>query len=236
MLALYQVFGANRHVIVEVIKTKLVFCAVHDIHKTGFFVVAHAHAIPIFPLFFHNKTFHTQCAILYYAYGEAEEQIYGSQPHGIALGQVGVYSDQMYAAPQQTIQVQSQARGQCLAFACGHFGDLALMQYGRTDQLHVVGYFMPHNLIASPIPGFAPLLEAATRFLKNGKCLWVNFIEYVAFNILDFGFDLGNGFQLFGAVFVSLQRGQFFPELNEMFLSIISGFGNARAKLRCFAF
>ena len=110
------------------------------------------------------------------------------------------------------------------------------MQYGRADQLYVVGYFMPHDLIASSIPGLLPLIEAATCFFKDGKCLWVNFVEHIALNILDFGFDFGNGFQLFGAVFVSLQRGQFFLELNEMFLSIISRFGNARAKFRCFAF
>ena len=236
MRALYQIFGANRHVIVEVIKTKLVFCAVHDIHKTGVFVVAHAHAIPVFALFFHNKTFHAQGAVLYHAHGEAQEQIHGSQPHGVALGEVGVYGDEMHAAPEQAIQVQSQARGQCFAFARGHFGDLALMQYGRTDQLHVVGYFMPHDLIASPIPGFASLLEAATRFLKDSKCFWVNFIEYIALNILDFGFDFGNGFQLFGAVFISLHRSQFFLELDEMLLSIVSRFGNARAELSCFAF
>ena len=57
---------------------------------------------------------------------------------------------------------------------------------------------MPHDLIASPVPGFLSLIEAATCFLKDGKCLWVNFVEYIALNIFDFGFDLGNGFQLFG--------------------------------------
>ena len=103
VLALYQVFGTNRHVIVEVIKTKLIFCAVHDIHKTGVFVVAWTHAIPIFPLFFHNKTFHAQRSVLNDAYGEAQEQIHGSQPHGVALGEVGVYGDEMHAAPEQAI-------------------------------------------------------------------------------------------------------------------------------------
>ena len=95
---------------------------------------------------------------------------------------------------------------------------------------------MPHDLIASSIPGLLPLIEAATRFLKDGKSLWMDFVEHIALNIFDFGFDFGNGFQLFGAVFVSLHRVQFFPELREVLLSLISRFGNARAELRCFAF
>jgi hypothetical protein len=67
----------------------------------------------------------------------------------------------MHAAPGEGIEVNWQGRDQCLAFASGHFRDLALVQRDATDQLHVEGNHVPLQRVR-PHGDFTPAKPAAS--------------------------------------------------------------------------
>ena len=43
----------------------------------------------------------------------------------------------MHPAPLQGVEIDGQSGHQGLAFACTHFGNLAMMQYHAAKQLHI---------------------------------------------------------------------------------------------------
>jgi len=71
------------------------------------------------------------------AHRQAEETVDLAHPVRVALREVIVDGDDMYALAGQRIQVRGQRCHQGLAFARTHFGDLALMQRNGSHELHI---------------------------------------------------------------------------------------------------
>ncbi len=68
---------------------------------------------------------------------EAEEAVHPAHPLRVALGQVVVDRDDVHALAGQRVEVGGQRRGQGLALAGPHLGDVAQVQRGAAHELHV---------------------------------------------------------------------------------------------------
>jgi hypothetical protein len=71
------------------------------------------------------------------AHGHSEEAVDAPHPVGVARDQVVVDGDHVHALAGQRVQVDRERRGQGLALAGAHLGDLAVVQHHAADQLHV---------------------------------------------------------------------------------------------------
>ena len=100
---------------------------------------------------------------------QAEIAVHGAHPGRVAARQVVVDRHDVHALARQRVQVGRQRRHQRLAFARGHFGDLAVVQHDAADELrverhHVPGLRMPADVHDRPA-------QAAARVLDDGERL-----------------------------------------------------------------
>ncbi len=77
---------------------------------------------------------------------QPEEAIDPAHPLGVAAGEVVVDGDHMHALAEQRVEVDRQRRGQRLALAGAHLGDLALVQHDAADELDVEVAHLQHAL------------------------------------------------------------------------------------------
>ena len=116
MLALYQVFRTNRHIITQVIEAELVIgtkCNVCHISTAAGFRVG----------LMLIDAIHTQ----------AMEHIQRTHPFRVTLSQVIINGYDMHTVSGQRIEEYRKRSHQGLTFTCRHFGNLALMQYDTTE-------------------------------------------------------------------------------------------------------
>ena len=81
--------------------------------------------------------------------GQAQKPVNRAHPFAVARRQVIVDRDDMHAAAGQGVEINRQGGDQGLAFAGGHFGDLALVQGDAADQLDVKGDHLPFQRMAA---------------------------------------------------------------------------------------
>ncbi len=117
--ALHHVGELELHVVAQVVEAELVVGAVGDVGAVGLAALLVGEVMDDD------------------ADGEAEEAVDLAHPFGVALGEVVVHRDDVDAAAGERVQVGGQGGDQRLAFAGLHLGDLALVQDGAADDLHV---------------------------------------------------------------------------------------------------
>ncbi len=119
VFALRAIVEAKLHVVAQVVEAELVVGAVGDVAVVGgaaFLVVQIVHDG---------------------AHRHAEELVDLPHPLGVALGQVVVDGDDVYALAGERVQINRQRGDQRFAFTGLHFGDLAAVQNDAADQLHI---------------------------------------------------------------------------------------------------
>jgi hypothetical protein len=77
---------------------------------------------------------------------EAEEAVHAPHPVGVAAGEVIIDRDDMHPLAGDRVQIHGQRRGQGLALAGAHFGDLAMVQHHAADHLGVEVAHAEHAL------------------------------------------------------------------------------------------
>jgi hypothetical protein len=75
--------------------------------------------------------------VLQHADGQPETVVDRAHPLGVAAGEVVVDGDEMHALAGQRVEDHREGRGQRLALAGLHLGDVAAVQDHATDELHV---------------------------------------------------------------------------------------------------
>ena len=75
--------------------------------------------------------------------GQAQELVNRAHPFAVARRQIIVDGDDMHAPAGQGVEINRHGGDQGLAFAGGHFRDLALVQGDAAHQLHVEGDHLP---------------------------------------------------------------------------------------------
>ena len=124
---------------------------------------------------------------------EAEELEHAADPLGVAARKVVVHGDELAVVAGKRVQVQRHGGDERLAFAGGHFRDLALMEHDAADDLHVERDHVPHELVAADLVG-APD-HAAAGVLHDGERLAHHGVERFALGVavlelLRLGFQL----------------------------------------------
>ena len=119
MPALHVVRELELHVVAQVVEAELVVGAVGDVGGVG------------------DLPLGVVQLVLDDADGHAEEAVDPAHPLGVAAGQVVVDGDDVNALALERVQVGRQRGDERLAFAGLHLGDLALVEHGAADQLHV---------------------------------------------------------------------------------------------------
>ena len=107
------------HVVAQVVEAELVVRAVGDVGGIGGLLLVALHARHVD------------------ADAQTQEAVQAAHPFRVAPRQVVVDRDHMHALAGQGVQVDRQGRGQGLALAGAHLGDLAFVQGDAADQLHV---------------------------------------------------------------------------------------------------
>ncbi len=153
-VALNTIAQAELHVVAEVVETELVVGAVGD--------VAGVSGTPLDVAQIVDDD----------ADGQAEEAVELAHPLGVALGQVVVDGDDVDAAASETIQVDGQRGHQRLTFTGLHFGDLAAVEDGATDELNIIVTHAEH-----PAAGFADDSEGLNHQVVEGGPLRQLFLK-----------------------------------------------------------
>ena len=120
MSALNYIIEGAHHVIAQVIKAQLIIGAVSDIAIVGFLALLRAH-------FCQDN-----------AHGQAQPAVHTPHHLGVALGQVVIDRDDVYALALQGVEVSGQQGGQGLALTGAHLCNIAKVQGGTAHDLHWV--------------------------------------------------------------------------------------------------
>ena len=118
-LALHQVLAVDDHIVAEVIKAKLVVCAVGD--------VCH---ISLSPLLVCDAVHHA-------ADSQTEEAVQLSHPLRVTLCEVVIYCDNMHTLARNCVQISRQRCDKRLTFTCLHFSYVSAVEHYAADQLHL---------------------------------------------------------------------------------------------------
>ena len=118
--ALYQLVPIKLHVVAQVVKAEFVVGAVGNIRFVLLLALVVVQAV--------NDD---ACA-------QPQETVKLTHPGRVTLGQIVVDRDHMHTLARQGVEYHGQCGDQGFAFACFHFGDLALVQHHATYKLHII--------------------------------------------------------------------------------------------------
>src|SRR6185437_5536198 len=162
MLALHAIVQAEFHVIAQVVEAEFIVRSVSDIGAVSGFALVVIEVVDDGPD------------------GQTKKFVKPAHPLRIALRQIIVDRNNVYAFAAEPVEITGQGGDERLALAGFHFGDPAAVQFDAADQLHVE---MPH------------IQNAAARFAAYGERFNENIVERSTVRNLLFEFD-GFGRQL----------------------------------------
>ena len=203
MLTLHEVLRADGHVVAQVIEAELVVRSEGDVREVSLAALVGIGLVLV-------DTIH----------GESVKHVERSHPFGVTLGEVVVDGDHVHAFSGEGVEKDGERGDECLTLACGHLGDLALMEHDAAKELYVVVDHVPLDLVATGHPmvlvdGFVAvdtdkvvarsqitvevgggdgdlflLNEAASRVLDDGEDVGQYFIEHLLVLVGDLLLDL----------------------------------------------
>ena len=135
VLALYQVFRADSHVVAQIVETEFVVRTEGDICEISLAACVGVGLVLV-------DAIHAQTV----------EHIKRTHPFGVTLCQIVVHGYYVYAVSGQCIEEYGQSSHQSLTFTGCHFRNLAFVQYHTAEQLYVVVYHVPYRIIAAGYP------------------------------------------------------------------------------------
>ena len=127
MTALNHFLLVNDHVVTEVVKAKLVVCAVGNISGicgASFCIVKRVN----------DKTD-----------AHAEITVNLTHPLTVTLCKVIVYGNDMYALAGERVEVGGKRGNERFTFTCFHFGNTSLMKYNTADNLNIKVLHAEHS-------------------------------------------------------------------------------------------
>ena len=152
--ALHHVLEPVFHVVAQIVEAELVVGAVGDVAIVLLLALGIVEAV-------HDD-----------ADREPEKRVDLPHPLGVALGQIVVDGDDMYAAAGQRVQIDRERRDQRLAFAGLHLGNLALVQHHAADELNV-----EMALAERALAGLAHGGESGDENVVEGRAVGELFLE-----------------------------------------------------------
>ena len=190
VFALYEVFGRRGHVVAQVVETVFVVRTEGDIGHV-------------------SLTAGVGVGLRIVDAGDRQtvEFVHRPHPFGVTLGQIVVDRYHVHALASQCVEEYGERCHEGLALARRHLGDLAFVEHHAAEELHVVVYHVPFDVVAAgqPVIGIDGLVafdgyeilrcrelpveigsryydglvfgEAACRILHDGERFGKNFVE-----------------------------------------------------------
>ena len=85
-------------------------------------------------------------------HGESVEHIEGTHPLGVTLSQIVVDGHHVNTITRQGIEEDGEGSHQRLTFTGSHLGNLTLVQYDTAEELYIVVYHLPFQVVAASRP------------------------------------------------------------------------------------
>ena len=133
--ALHEVLGRGGHVVAQVVEAELVVRAEGDV---GLISTAACLGVGLVLVDAVDR--------------EAVEHIERAHPFRVALGQIVVDGDYVHAVASEGVEEYGQGSHEGLTLTRSHLGNLALVEHGAAEELHVVVDHVPHRLVAAGDP------------------------------------------------------------------------------------
>ena len=135
MAALHEVGRRRGHIVAQVVEAKLVVRTESDISEVGL-----------------TASLGVGLMLVDTVYRETVEHVKRPHPLGVTLGQIVVHGNHMHAVSGESIKEYGQRSHEGLTFTRCHLGNLTLMEYHTTEELHIVVYHVPHRIVATGFP------------------------------------------------------------------------------------
>ena len=135
MRTLYEVSRRYGHVITQIVETELIVRTEGDICLISLTTCLRVGLVLV-------DTINTQTM----------EHIERSHPFRVTLCQIVVHGHHVYTVASQGIQEDGEGSHEGLTFTSRHLGNLALMEYGTTEELHVIVDHFPLQIVTAGSP------------------------------------------------------------------------------------
>ena len=135
MSSLYEVGGRDGHIVAQIVETKLIVRSEGDVSLIG---TAASLAVGLMLVDTVDR--------------EAVELVERTHPLGVTLGEVVVDGDHMYTIASQGVKEDGQGSDERLTFTRSHLGNLTLMEHGTTEELYIIVYHLPFQVVATSGP------------------------------------------------------------------------------------
>ena len=109
--------------------------------------------------------------------GQAEKFVDRAHPFRVARGEVIVHRHDVDAAAGERVEIDRQGGDERLAFARGHFRDLAAVQADAADELHVERDHVPSQRMFAHDDFCLAVGQAAAGVFHHGKGLGQNLVQ-----------------------------------------------------------
>ena len=135
MLTLYEVGRTCRHVVAQVVETKLVVGTEGDVGH-----VSLATSVGVGTVLVDTVD------------RESVEHIEWPHPLGVTLGQIVVHGNHVHTVASEGVEENRQCSDEGLTFTRSHLGNLTLVQHRTTEELYVVVNHFPLQVVAACCP------------------------------------------------------------------------------------
>ena len=125
----------HRHIVTQIVKTELVVSTKRDVCLICLATLLRVWSVLVYAV---NR--------------QSVEHIKRTHPFRVTLGKVVIHRYHMYAVTCQGIEEHRACSHQCLTLTCRHLGNLTLMQHRATEELYVIMYHLPLQVIATSCP------------------------------------------------------------------------------------
>ena len=169
MLALYQVFRTDGHVVTQVVETEFVVGTESNI----------GHISPA-------TSFRVRLMLIDTVYAQAMEHIKRAHPFRVTLSQVIVHGYHVHTVSSKCVQEHRQGSHQSLTFTGCHFRNLTLVQNDTTEQLYIIVYHAPLHVVATRYPMVFPdslvtfnpyeVLSHGSQLTVHIRCRYLQFL------------------------------------------------------------
>ena len=135
VLTLYKVGRRHGHIVTQVIEAELVVRTEGDVCLIGLAACGRVRLVLVDTVD-----------------GQSVEHIERPHPLGVTLCQIVVDGYDVDTVAGERIEKHRKGGNECLALTCRHLGDLALMQDDTAEDLYVIVYHLPLQVVAAGCP------------------------------------------------------------------------------------
>ena len=135
MSSLHEIVGRCSHIVAQIVKAELVVCTECDVGLVSL-----------------SAAFRVWLMLVDTVNRKSMEHIKRPHPFRVTLSEVIIHSHHMHSITCKSVEEHGQGSHEGLSFTCSHLSNFSLMKHASTEELHVVVYHFPFQVVASCSP------------------------------------------------------------------------------------